>query len=94
MSTTTNAKRNVAPSTTSSGAVPIHPISAPAIDGPITIGRCCAPPNMPEAFETAFSSSPRTSGMIERCDAMYGVMKIPSTKTIRTSSENVRCPVQ
>ena len=53
-----------------------------------------APPKSADAFETAFSSSPRSSGMIERCDAMYGAMKMPSRKTIRTSSGNVRWPVQ
>ena len=74
--------------------MPIHAISAPAIAGPITSGRWLAPPKSPDALATAVSSSPSTSGMIVRCDAMYGAVKQPSRKTITSSAARLRCPLQ
>ena len=89
-----NAKRNVPASMTSTAGAPSHAISAPAIAGPITIGSCVAPPKSADAFETSRSSSPKSSGMISRCDVMYGAVKMPSRKTITSSAAKDRWPVQ
>ena len=77
---------------TSTVAGLVATMSKPASTGPASCVSWFAPDRSAFTLATACSSSPATSGMISRDEAMYGAVKIPIANVVASSAGNDSLP--
>ena len=92
--TSTNETTYVAASMKSTLGAPKMPISTPATGGPSSIVARIAPWKSAFACVTTLSSSPSSSGTINRWAAKYGAPKVPSANATASNTPNERFPFQ